>query len=192
MFMMLSLDGFFEGPNHDISWHNVDDELNKFAIGQLKETGLMLWGRRTYQVMEEAWPRMAKDPATSKNNLVIADLINSIPKVCYSRTLDMVRETDIWRNVKLARGFDQAEIRRLKKQLGKDIWVGGSELATSFIEAGMIDEFRFMVNPVVIGQGTKIFHGLRARLDLKLVKTRRFDSGNVLHYYEPVSERPYT
>ncbi len=101
LFMMLSLDGFFEGPNHDLSWHNLDDELNKFAIEQLKETGLVLWGRRIYEVMESYWPGAEVDPNTSRDNLEIARLINNVPKIVFSRTLKSVRETDNWRNVKL-------------------------------------------------------------------------------------------
>lgn len=68
LFMSLSIDGYFEGPNHDISWHSVDDEFNRFAIEQLKETDLFLWGRRVYQLMEAYWPKAADDPATSKDN----------------------------------------------------------------------------------------------------------------------------
>jgi dihydrofolate reductase len=92
--MMLSLDGYFEGPNHDLSWHNVDDEFNKFAIEQLKEADLLLFGRRTYQLMEAYWPKAAKDPAMSKENLEIANLINNANKIVFSRTLDKVEETE--------------------------------------------------------------------------------------------------
>ena len=185
LFMTLSLDGYFEGPNHDLSWHNVDDEFNKFAIEQLKETGLILFGRRTYQLMEAFWPKAVNDPAMSKDNLEIADLINNANKIVFSRTLDKVQETENWKNVRLIHEFEPEEIKRLKKQPGKGIGVGGSDLALSFIKAGLIDEFRFMVNPVVIGKGTPIFKGLRSKLNLDLMKTRTFDSGNVLSYYEP-------
>ena len=185
LFMTLSLDGYFEGPNHDLSWHNVDDEFNKFAIEQLKETGLILFGRRTYQLMEAFWPKAVNDPAMSKDNLEIADLINNANKIVFSRTLDKVQETENWKNVRLIHEFEPEEIKRLKRQPGKGIGVGGSDLALSFIKAGLIDEFRFMVNPVVIGKGTPIFKGLRSKLNLDLMKTQTFDSGNVLSYYEP-------
>ncbi len=184
--MTLSLDGYFEGPNHDISWHNVDQEVNEFAIEQLREADLLLFGRRTYQLMEAYWPKAAKDPATSKDNLQIANLINDTNKIVFSRTLDRVEETENWKNVKLDHEFDPARIRRLKEQPGKGIWVGGSNLAVSFIRAGLIDEFRFMINPVVIGEGTPIFQGMNGRISLELTKTRRFDSGNILLYYKPV------
>ncbi len=186
--MLLSLDGYFEGPKHDLAWHNVDDEFNEYAIGQLKETDLIMFGRRTYQLMEEAWPKAARDPATSKDNLKVAYLINNVKKMVFSRTLDKVRETEDWKNVKLVREFDPTAIRRLMEQPGKGIWVGGSNLAVSFIKAGLIDEFRFMINPVVLGEGTPIFEGLRGKLDLELIKTRKFNSGNILLYYRPAKE----
>src|SRR6266705_760544 len=140
LFVTLSLDGYFEGLNHDLSWHNVDQEFNKLAIEQLKETGLILFGRRTYQLMEGFWPKATVDPV---------------------------------------------EIRRLKEMPGKDIWVGTSDLALSFIKEGLIDEFRFMINPVVVGGGRRIFEGLNRKLDLELTESRKFDSGNVLLYYRP-------
>jgi len=179
----LSLDGYFEGLNHDLSWHNVDHEFNKFAIEQLRETGLILFGRRTYQLMEGFWPKAAVDPETSPDNQEIARLINNAEKIVFSRTLDSVRETENWRNVKLRRKVDPVEIRRLKEMPGRDIWVGTSDLAVSFIKEGLIDEFRFMINPVVVGGGRRIFEGLNRKLDLELTESRNFASGNVLLYY---------
>jgi dihydrofolate reductase len=185
LFVMLSLDGFFEGPDHDLSWHNVDYEFNKFAIEQLRETGLILFGRKTYQLMEDYWPKAAVDPGTSPDNLEIARLINNTEKIVFSRTLDSVHETGNWKNVKLRHNIDPAEIRRLKEMPGKDIWVGTSDLAVSFIKEDLIDEYRFMINPVVIGEGTRIFQGLDHRLDLEPTRIRKFQSGNMLMYYRP-------
>ena len=189
LFMTLSLDGYFEGPNHDISWHRVDDEFNRFAIEQLKEVGIMMFGRRTYQLMEASWPKAANDPATSEDNLEIAHLINNAQKVVFSRTLDKVEERENWRNVKLAKKFDPEEIRRLKNHQGKGIWVGGSDIAVSFIRAGLIDEFRFMMDPIVIGGGTPIFKGLDSKLDLELIEARSFSSGNILLSYKPAKDK---
>lgn len=189
LFMMLSLDGYFEGPNHDLSWHNVDDEFNRFAIEQLKETDLFLYGRRIYQLMESFWPNAENDPKMSKENIEVAHLMNNTPKIVFSRTLVGVEEKENWKNVKLFRDFDADEIKRLKKLPGKSIGVGGSDLAVSFVKAGLIDEFRFMINPVMIGKGTPIFNGLDKKLELKLIKTRKFKSGNVLLYYKPAKSR---
>jgi dihydrofolate reductase len=185
LFVMLSLDGYFEGPDHDLSWHNVDDEFNKFAIEQLRETGLILFGRKTHQLMEGYWPKAAVDAEASPDDREIARLINDAEKIVFSRTLDSVRETENWKNVKLRRKVDSVEIRRLKAMPGRDIWVGTSDLAVSFIKEDLIDEFRFMINPVVVGGGTPIFQGLDHRLDLEPTRIRKFKSGNVLMFYRP-------
>jgi dihydrofolate reductase len=133
LFMSLSLDGYFEGPNHDISWHKVDEEFNKFAIEQLKETDLFLWGRRIYQLMEAYWPKVAEDPSTSRDDREIARLMNGTEKLVFSKTLDKVAETGNWKSVRLVHEFNPREIRRLKERPGKDIGVGGPDLASSFV-----------------------------------------------------------
>jgi len=112
IFTSVSLNGFFEGPNHDISWHNVDDEFNKFAIEQLREIDTILFGRRTYQLFEDAFPKAAADPATSKDNLEKANLINNMNKIVYSKTLQSVREKEGWRNVRLVRQMNPDEIKQ--------------------------------------------------------------------------------
>lgn len=188
LFLSLSLDGFFEGPNHDISWHNVDAEFNKFAIEQLKETDLYLFGRRNYRLMEAYWPRIARDPSASEDNLEIARLINGTRKIVFSRTLQSVKETKEWKNIQLVRKLDPVEIRRLKEQPGQDICVGGPNLARSLVKAGLVDEFRFLVMPVIVGHGTTIFEGALGRMKLELVNTQQFDSGNVLLRYRPRRE----
>jgi dihydrofolate reductase len=185
MFMMLSLDGFFEGPNHDLSWHNVDQEFNKFAIEQMNEIDLILFGRRMYQLMEGFWPDAVNNPKMSKEDHEVARLMNNINKIVFSKTLDKVEERENWKNVRLVKKFDPDEITRLKAQPGKDMWIGGSELAISFIKYGLIDEFRFMINPVVIGAGITIFKGIDKKLNLELIKARTFNSGNLLLYYRP-------
>jgi dihydrofolate reductase len=185
LFITLSLDGYLEGPNHDISWHNVDDEFNKFAIEQLRKTDLFLWGRRTYQLMEGYWPKAAEDLSTPSDDREIARLMNSTEKIVFSKTLDRVEETKNWKVTKLVHAFDPEEIRRLKAQPGKEIGLGGPDLAMSFMRDGLIDEFRFMINPVAIGEGTPVFRGLERRVKLELLETRRFSSGNLLLCYRP-------
>jgi dihydrofolate reductase len=186
IFMTISVDGFFEGRNHDISWHNVDEEFNKFAIEQLRETDTILFGRRTYELFEDAWPKAADDPRTSKDNLEIARLINNMNKIVFSKTLRKVGEEESWRNVRLIREVNPEEIKRWKQEPGKDLSVGGNNLAVSFAEAGLIDEIRIMIDPVVIGKGTPLFEGIKDKLNLRLLKIRTFKSGNVLLYYQPV------
>ncbi len=185
MFMTLSLDGYFEGPNHDISWHKVDGEFNKFIVDSwLNELDLFIWGRRTYQLMEAFWPEAESNPKY-QDDIHVARLMNATPKIVFSKTLDKVEEHGNWKNVRLVKEFNAEEIRTLKEQPGKGIGVGGSNLSLSFIKEGLIDEFRFMINPVIIGKGTPILDGLDRKLNLELIKTKQFKSGNVILYYKP-------
>jgi dihydrofolate reductase len=184
-FMTISLDGYFEGPNHDISWHNVDDEFNKFAIEQLREADTILFGRRTYQLFEDYWPRAANDPSISEENLEIADLINNMKKIVYSRTLQKVEERENWKNMTLSREVNPGEVNALKNQPGKNLSVGGNTLGVSFVQMGLIDEFRILIDPVAIGAGNSLFNGIKNRLKMRLLETRTFKSGNVLLCYEP-------
>ena len=179
--MMVSLDGYFEGPGHDLSWHNVDGEFVDFAIEQTSSVGTILFGRRTYELMESFWPtdQAKDDPKT-------AELMNSTPKIVFSHTLSGVYETDKWKNVTLIRDVRPDEIKKLKKENTKDIAIFGSNnLAVSFVEKELIDEFRIMLNPVAIGEGTPLFRGLDKKLKLKLIKTRKFKNGNILLTYRP-------
>src|SRR5579872_1265701 len=94
LFMMVSLDGYFEGPNHDLSWHNVDEEFNKFAIAQTKNVGTLLFGRRTYELMRDFWPT----EEARKTDPIVANQMNTTPKIVFSRTLKEAEETKYWKN----------------------------------------------------------------------------------------------
>ena len=185
MFVSLSLDGYFEGPDHDISWHNVDRETYIISIEMLRNTHIFLWGRRTYQLMEGYWPMAAEDPSTSADDREVARLMNGTDKIVFSKTLERVEATKNWKVTKLLREYDPNEIRRLKSLEGKEIGIGGPDLAASFLRDGLIDEFRFMVNPIAIGKGTPTFRGLEGRMKLELIETRQFKSGNTLLRYRP-------
>ena len=177
-FNMVTLDGFFEGPNQDISWHNVDDEFNQFAIEQTGTVDTLLFGRRTYEVMASYWPT----EAAIKDDPIIAGLMNSLPKVVFSRTLQKAE----WNNTRLVKDNVEEEIRKLKAQPGKEIAVFGSaDLLSTLIKLGLIDEHRIIVNPVVLGNGTPLFKDVKDKLNLRLVRSRIFDSGNVLLCYQP-------
>jgi dihydrofolate reductase len=185
-FVNVSLDGFFEGKNHDISWHNVNEEFNQFAVDMLKQTGIILFGRRTYELFEEYWPKAAGDPATSKSDLEVADLINNMEKIVFSKTLQQVNEGKNWKNVRLMREVDPEEIRDWKRRCDRDLSVGGNNLLLSFVRLGLIDEIRVMVNPVIIGEGNSLLKGIASRIKLELHDTRTFGSGNVLITYKPI------
>jgi dihydrofolate reductase len=178
-FMMTTLDGYLEGPNHEIDWHNTDEEFNDFALAQLKEVDILLFGRVTYDMMASYWPT---DEAR-KNDPVVAERMNSLPKIVFSTSLPHAQ----WENTTLVRDGFAAEVTKLKHQAGKDlIMFGSSDLAVNFLEYGLLDECRIMINPVVLGHGKALFKGINDRLRLRLLRTKTFHSGNVLLYYEPL------
>ena len=177
-FMLTSLDGYFEGPNKDITWHNVDEEFNEFAIEQLNSDDRLIFGRVTYEMMASYWPTRA----ALSNDPIVAGKMNSLSKIVYSKSLSDVN----WHNTRLIKDNFVEETLKLKQQPGRDLIIfGSSDLAVTFIEHGLIDEFRIMVNPIVLGDGKPLFKGLNDKLHLKLLKTKTFKAGNVLLYYVP-------
>lgn len=180
--MMVSLDGYFEGPDHDLSWHNVDSEFNAFASSQTKSVDLLIFGRKTYDLMVSYWP--TED--ARKNDAVVAKLMNTTPKIVFSKTLKKVQKIPYWENVKLVNKNVFKKIKELKNIKGGDIGIFGSNnLTVSLIEKDLIDEFRIMINPVALSKGTPLFFGIKKMLKLELLKSRDFKNGNVLLYYKP-------
>ncbi len=180
LFNLMSLDGFFEGPNRNIEWHNVDDEFNDFAMEQLSSTDGLIFGRVTYGLMASFWPT---DEAIHTDPIV-ADWMNKLPKFVFSHTLERAD----WTNTTLVNGNAADELRKIKSQPGRDLFVFGSaDLSTGLIQNNLIDEYRVLVNPILLGQGTPLFHGLRELLKLQHVSTRTFKNGNVLLIYRPIS-----
>jgi len=178
VFNLVTLDGYFAGPGGDISWHNVDAEFNEFAIRMVNAGSTLLFGRVTYELMASYWPT----PEAIKNDPVVAEGMNKLPKIVFSRTLDKVD----WNNTRLVKDDMLAEVRKMKQQSGKDMAVLGSgSIVSQLAQQGLIDEYQIMVNPVVIGKGKTMFEGIKRKLALRLTKTRTFGNGNVLLCYEP-------
>ncbi len=176
VFNMTTLDGFFEGPKREIDWHHVDDEFNDFAIEQLNTVEALLFGRVTYEMMASYWPT----PEGIKDDPIVASKMNNLPKFVFSKTLSTAR----WQNTKLIKENFAGEISKLKKQASKDMFIfGSSDLAVSFMENELIDEYRFIINPIILGGGKPIFKGISKRVELKYLKSRVFKNGNVLLYY---------
>lgn len=180
LFMMTSIDGYMEGENHDLSWHNVDKEFNTFAAEQMNEMGTIVMGRRTYELMESFWPSkqgLEEDP-------IVAEKMNNTPKIVFSKTLKKANETDIWKQVRLYKNNIAEEIQKLKKEEGKSIAVlGSNNLCVTLLELGLLDELRIMVSPVVIGKGTPLFAGIKEKISFSLSTTRTFQNGNILLTY---------
>lgn len=176
---MLSIDGYFEGPNKEIDWHNVDNEFNEMAIEFLRTLDYLLFGRVTYELMAGYWPT----EAAKSDDPIVARLMNKLTKIVVSKSLNKVD----WNNSKLLKENIEDEILKLKNENGKDIAIfGSSKLALSLIPKNLIDEYRLLISPVVLGKGNSLFNGLKERLKLKLIKSQTFKSGNVMLVYVPI------
>jgi len=177
-FNLITLDGYFEGPNREIDWHNVDDEFNVFAAEQLDSMDVLLFGRVTYEMMASYWP----SEMAVTNDPVIAEKMNTKLKIVYSTTLEKAD----WSNTTLIKENIVRETTRLKQQPGRDMAIFGSAvLGNALLDAGLIDEIRVLVNPVVLHSGHPLFRDGSEKLHLKLLTSRNFKNGNVLLVYQP-------
>jgi dihydrofolate reductase len=181
--MHLSLDGFVAGPNGELDWISMDEELEKYAEGVVSTVGAALYGRVTYQMMESHWPSVLENPSSSKHDIDHAHWIENISKIVFSRSLEKVE----WNNTRLIKDHIAEEISKLKQQPGKDLVIFGSPgLAQTFMQLDLIDEYRLTVNPVVLGVGKPLFKDNKDRINLKLLETRAFNSGVVELHYETI------
>lgn len=180
---MISLDGYIEGENHDLSWHNVDKEFNKFAAKQLEDAGALLFGKNTYELMESYWPHAKPE---DEYDGTVAKFMNQLPKYVFSRTLETIVEKDTWQNVHLIPNDPAEPVRKLKEEDGKNMFVFGSNnLCVTLLKEGLLDELRIMISPIAIGSGTVLFAGMQDKLSLQLLHTKVFKNGNVLLTYRP-------
>lgn len=181
VFNFVTLNGYFEGPKRDTSWHKHGAEENEYAAEMLKSGNTLLFGRVTYEMMASYWPT----PDAIKNDPIVAEGMNNADKIVFSRTLKKVG----WNNTRLVKDNIEEEIERMKQLPGEDMTLLGSgSILTQFAEQGLIDEYQIMVDPVVLGDGTPIFKNMKHKLDLKLTRTRTFKSGVVLLCYQPVEK----
>jgi dihydrofolate reductase len=180
VFNHVSLDGYFTDKNGDMSWaHRGDDpEWNAFAAENAKGEGVMLFGRVTYEMMASYWPT----PAALEQYPIVSERMNNGPKVVFSRTLDKAS----WKNTKLVKSDLAGEVRKMKKAPGGDLVIMGSgTIVSQLAQAGLIDEYQIVVNPIVLGQGRTLFDGLKNKVNLKRTKSRAFGNGNIFVCYEP-------
>jgi len=168
--MSVSLDGYIAGPNGEIDWGAPDDELHRFHNERVLEAGTQLLGRGLYETMLY-WETAEQDPSLGEPAREFARIWLPLPKVVFSRTLDEVEG-----NARLVKEGAVEEVTRLKEEEGKGLDVGGAGLAATLIEAGLVDDFRLFVIPIVLGGGTPYFPPLDRRIELELIETRQFDS----------------
>ncbi len=177
---MVTVDGYFAGPNGELDWFVWDDVLKNLSRDMLKSVDTLLFGRVTYDMMAAYWPTVSdEDP-------VIQKAMNGLPKIVFSRSLEKAE----WNNTRLVREVIPEEILKMKEQPGKDMVIYGSgSLVSEFARHGLIDEYRLIVNPVVLGSGKPLFRGFKDHLKLNLLDARTLGSGNVLLRYQPVEVR---
>lgn len=174
---MVTLDGYFEGSKSwDIDWHEYvwGEELERLSREQAKSIGMLLFGRVTYQGMAGYWSSAQGD---------IADFMNSVPKVVFSRTLERAE----WTNTRLVKTNAEGEVARLKEEPGKDLFIFGSAvLSSALMQRGLIDEFRLGLTPVVLGSGNPLFKPGPDRSRMRLLEARPLKSGCVILRYQPL------
>ena len=183
MLNRVSIDGFFAGPNGEIDWFIHDPEVDK-AAHKRGQADTVLFGRTTYQLFESIWPKIAADPKAPEEARNTAKELAQMTKIVFSKTL----KEATWENSKLVRGNLAEEVRRLKQKEGPGIIIFGSgTIVQQLTNEGLIDEYLFVVTPVILGAGKSLFAGAK-KLNLELSETKNFESGNVLLHYRLTNE----
>lgn len=175
--MNMTLDGFCDHTSMI-----ADDEIHEHYNELLRNAGILIYGRVTYQLMESYWPTVVKDPTGNKPTDEFAVLIDNIPKIVFSRTLQHVD----WKNSILKKEIIKEDIETLKRQTGKDIFVGSPSLIVAMAQLDLVDEYQLSIHPTIAGSGLSLFRNIRDRIDLRLLQTKTFGCGAVTFYYEPV------
>jgi dihydrofolate reductase len=179
VFNSISLDGYFTDAHGDMDWahRGEDDEWQAFTSENAQGGGELVFGRVTYELMAGFWPTEEAHQAMP----VVAEQMNSLPKVVFSRSMDDAA----WSNTELIADDIVDAVARKKQDAGDDMVIMGSgTIVAQLTEAGLIDEYQFVVHPVVLGAGRTLFEGVGA--DLALTGSRSFTNGNVVLWYEPV------
>ena len=179
VFNQISVDGYFTDEKGDMSWaHKQDPEWNAFVEENAQGGGQLLFGRITYAMMASYWPT----PQAAKANPVVAERMNQMPKVVFSRTLAKAA----WNNTRIVKGNIAEEVLRMKQESGPDMAIFGSgTIIPPLTEAKLIDEYQMVVNPIVLGKGRTMFEGVAGKLGLQFQNSRPFKNGNVVVTYKP-------
>ncbi len=173
-FMHISLDGFVAGPNGELNWAKVDEELFDYVGKRISEGDTALYGRVTYQMMESYWPTAGNKPTATKHDMEHSKWYNNVNKVVLSRTIKEAASA----NTKIVSDNLSDRINEIKHQPGNDILLFGSPTAThSLIQLNLIDGYWLFVNPIILGKGIPLFTNINDKIKLHLLSTRQFSSG---------------
>jgi dihydrofolate reductase len=189
-FDWLTADGYFAGADGNLNWVVPDDEQAKAAARGVPAADTVLFGRRTYELFERFWRNALQDSGTapdphrpgqqSREHRVIAVWMNEATKLVFSRTLKEVT----WNNARVVRDLDVDEIAAMKQRPGKDMMIFGSgSIASQLTEHGLIDEYHFVLSPILLGSGRPLLSRVSKSLKLDLLEAKAYPSGNVLLRY---------
>ena len=178
--MNASLDGYVETSDHSLDWAGVDEEIHRWFSDRSRGTDAFLYGRRLYEVMAAYWPTAESDPSATDYMVDFARIWNATPKIVFSTSLARVD-----RNSLLVSGDVGDVLARLRAEFPGELSVAGPTLAAQFIRRGLIDEYRVVVHPVILGAGLPFFPGLETPVGLRLTETRQFASGAMYLGYVP-------
>ena len=175
----ISLDGCVDHTKQIVS--DEGPEYLDYFVQLMRETGVQVFGRKTYELMVPYWPDVANDPSSSEEDIKFARAFNALDKVVFSRSLDPIEDG----NTRIVNTDLRDEILKLKNEEDKDILVGGVDLPSQLIQLGLVDEFIFVIGPSIVGEGRRLFDGvsLPETLKLKLVESKFFESGRVALRY---------
>jgi dihydrofolate reductase len=178
--MNVSLDGYINDATGSIEWGHVDEELHSWFNDRARECDAFVYGRRLYEIMVPYWPNALDDPDISPVEREFAEVFTDKPKIVFSSTLESVDA-----NSRLVRDDILAALPALRKEFDGELDVGGATLAAPLVEANLIDEYRVVVHPVLLGGGTPFFPAHGARVDLEPTGMHRFGNGATLLTYRP-------
>ncbi len=180
-FMHISLDGFVAGPNGEMDWITVNEEIFDYVGQRINEGDTALYGRKTYQMMESYWPTAADNPNASKHDIEHSKWYSQVHKIVLSKTM----QNDILYNTTIISDNLVKNINAIKNQSGADILLFGSPTAThALIQQNLIDGYWLFVNPIILGEGIPLFEGIQEKTKLKLVNTHSFSCGvTELNYF---------
>jgi dihydrofolate reductase len=184
-FMHVSLDGFTCGPNGELEWAIVDDEVNPYVDTLFKSVDTAIYGRVTYELMYGYWPTVPTDPDATPRELAHARWVENVSKLVFSKTLTHAD----WNNTRVVNDHIAEEIASLKQAPGGDLMIFGSpRLTHTFIHLGLIDEYRLFLNPIVLGGGIPLFQDINGWTKLKLLEAKAFQAGVVGLHYQAVRQ----
>lgn len=172
--MNMTLDGFCDHTSGI-----ADEEVHQHYSEVLREAGMLLYGRITYQLMEDYWPALVQNPSGNAAMDEFAVAIDDVPKIVFSRTLQSVD----WRNTELKKEIVPEEILALKQRTDKDIFAGSPSMIVTLTQLGLVDEYQIGLNPIIAGSGLTLFKNIQERIDLQLMKTKTFGCGVIMLYY---------